>query len=98
MESVNSSSSLCPGQFHIGEFRNTQLSDGAIPGGESILRNIDPQKVEDTLRQADCFPTPVQVNSFLIEHRDRRLLLDTGCGSYMGRRAGGLSAQLESMD
>lgn len=86
-----------PRRIPVGAFHVTTLHDGIIPGGEGALRNIPRDTIEKTLQQAGCFPRPVDVNSFLVETGDRRVLFDTGAGPYMGSRAGGLQAQIAAL-
>lgn len=83
-------------RLRVGDVRVTALSDGSIRGGEGILRNIDLDKAETVLRAANRFPTPINVNAFLIEQGNRRMLIDTGSGPYMGRNAGQLSTTLQT--
>jgi glyoxylase-like metal-dependent hydrolase (beta-lactamase superfamily II) len=100
MKVASSSSDVNPNEgFHqieVGDVVVTALSDGFMKGGDRVVRGIDQPMVEATLRASSRFPANVDVNAFVIAHGDRKLLVDTGSGHYMGRNAGRLANNLEA--
>ncbi|WP_424630382.1 MBL fold metallo-hydrolase [Bradyrhizobium sp. SYSU BS000235] len=85
-----------PYRIQIGDVTVIALSDGYIKGGEGILRNVEPDAAADVLRAANRYPPVVYVNAFVVQTIGRTMLIDTGSGSYMGRRAGTLASSLDA--
>ncbi len=87
---------LAPYRIQIGDITVIALSDGYIKGGESVLRNVDPDAAAAVLRAANRYPPVVHVNAFVVQNAGRTMLIDTGSGPYMGRRAGTLASSLDA--
>lgn len=87
---------LAPYRIQIGDVTVTALSDGHIKGGEGILRNVDADAAAAVLRSANRYPPVVHVNAFVVRNAGRTMLIDTGSGLYMGRRAGALASSLDA--
>lgn len=87
---------LAPYRIQIGDITVTALSDGYIKGGEGVLRNVDADAAAEVLRAANRFPPVVHVNAFVVQNAGRTMLIDTGSGPYMGRRAGTLASSLDA--
>jgi glyoxylase-like metal-dependent hydrolase (beta-lactamase superfamily II) len=100
METANKQATAKPSdsihRITVGDLVVAALSDGVMKGGDRVVRGIDQSLVESTLRAANRFPANVEVNVFLIEHAERKILIDTGSGHYMGRSAGRLDEHLRT--
>jgi glyoxylase-like metal-dependent hydrolase (beta-lactamase superfamily II) len=69
----------------IGYITVTALNDGYFDLPLSYFSGIDAGEGERLLRSASRpVPPRIEVNAFLIEAADKRILVDTGCGSKLG--------------
>lgn len=81
-----------PHTKHFGEFKVTALSDGFFDIPTSLLIGYEPEygvPTKDTMR--------IDINAFLIETADRKLLVDTGCGDKMGPTVNRLLESLKAV-
>ncbi|MEH2513377.1 glyoxylase-like metal-dependent hydrolase (beta-lactamase superfamily II) [Nitrobacteraceae bacterium AZCC 1564] len=85
-----------PYRIQIGDMTVIALSDGYVKGGDGILRNVDSDAAAAVLRAANRYPPVVHVNAFIVQNAGRTMLIDTGSGPYMGRRAGTLASCLDA--
>ncbi len=69
----------------VGSMTVTALSDGYFDLPFGVFQGLDQAEGEALLRSAHR-PSPprIQVNAFLVEEPGRRILVDTGCGAYLG--------------
>ncbi len=79
----------------IGSTIVTALSDGYFGMAFDVFLGLDPAEGEALLRGAHR-PSPprIEVNAFLLEHRGKRILVDTGCGAHLGPTVNMLRANL----
>ncbi len=79
----------------VGSAIVTALSDGYFDLGFAVFRGLDPTEAEALLR-SDHRPSPprIQVNAFLVEQPGKRILVDTGCGAYLGPTVNRLQSNL----
>jgi len=79
----------------IGSTIVTALSDGYFGMAFDVFQGLDPAEGEALLRSAHR-PSPprIEVNAFLLEHRGKRILVDTGCGAHLGPTVNMLGANL----
>jgi len=69
----------------IGEITVTALRDGHFDLPLAYFSGLEAAESEGLLRNASrAVPPRIDVNAFLIEAGDRRILVDTGCGSKLG--------------
>jgi glyoxylase-like metal-dependent hydrolase (beta-lactamase superfamily II) len=78
----------------IGDIAVTALSDGTLERSLELLRSIAIEDCEKLLRDAFRPGVLISVNAFLLRIGDRRVLIETGSGKYLGRSAGHLLANL----
>lgn len=85
-----------PGVYHhrVGDITVTGISDGFLDGNLDVLRNIEKEEARQIL--ADNFRPArrTAVNCFLIHTAGKRVLVETGCGTYMAATGGRLLANL----
>ena len=87
MEEVNAASRQPPAFYRkrIGSRIVTALSDGYFDMPFDVFRTLDPAEGKALLHGAHR-PSPprIQVNAFLLEQPEKRILVDTGCGAHLG--------------
>ncbi len=85
-----------PGIYHhrVGDITVTGISDGFLDGNLDVLRNIEKEEARQIL--ADNFRPArrTAVNCFLIHTAGKRVLVETGCGTYMAATGGRLLTNL----
>lgn len=70
---------------HIGEFTVTVLDDGNMSASLELLMGIDPHEAGKIQQRAGINePGNIHINAYLIEHKGKKILVDTGTG---GRNA-----------
>lgn len=79
-----------PGVYHrkIGDVVVTVISDGYLDGNLDVMRNVDLDKAHQVLKEAFRPARRTSVNTFLIQSKGRRALVDTGSGDFMQKSAG----------
>ncbi|MBW4536335.1 MAG: MBL fold metallo-hydrolase [Pleurocapsa minor HA4230-MV1] len=80
--------------FRLGEFTITALSDGTVPQDlDRVLTNANSTEVDQLLHH-NFLTNPVEtsVNAFLVDTKDRQVLVDTGTGQLFGP---GLAGKLQ---
>jgi glyoxylase-like metal-dependent hydrolase (beta-lactamase superfamily II) len=79
-----------PGVYHrrIGDIVVTAISDGYLDGNLDVMRNVDPDKAQQLLRDAFRPARRTSVNAFLIHSGGRTAIVDTGSGNYLLPTAG----------
>jgi glyoxylase-like metal-dependent hydrolase (beta-lactamase superfamily II) len=89
-----------PGYYRmlLGDFEITALSDGTFDlDTRQMLTNGSPGRVRELLaRSFEGDSLPISVNAYLINTRDRLILVDTGAAALFGPTLGRLSANLEA--
>ena len=87
-----------PGVYHrkIGDIVVTSISDGYLDGNLEVMRNVDPEKAHQILRDAFRPARRTSVNTFLIHSKDRLAIIDTGSGNYLMPTAGFVQRNLAS--
>lgn len=83
-------------RIRVGDVLVTALSDGYVKGGEVILRNVDLDAAKAVLHATHRYPAVVEINTFVVQHSGRTMIVDTGAGGYMGRNAGCLASNLRA--
>lgn len=80
--------------FRLGEFTITALSDGTVPQDlDRVLTNANSTEVDQLLhRNFLTNPVEASVNAFLVDTKDRQVLVDTGTGQLFGP---GLAGKLQ---
>ncbi len=77
--------------FGLGEFTITALSDGTVPQDlDKVLTNANSTEVEQLLDR-DFLTNPVEasINAFVVDTKDKQILVDTGVGQLFGKGLGG---------
>ncbi|MGL5796030.1 MAG: MBL fold metallo-hydrolase, partial [Waterburya sp.] len=80
--------------FRLGDFTITALSDGTVPQDlDQVLTNANLTEVDQLLHH-NFLTNPVEasVNAFLVDTKDRQVLVDTGTGQLFGP---GLAGKLQ---
>jgi glyoxylase-like metal-dependent hydrolase (beta-lactamase superfamily II) len=81
-----------PGLFKwmVGDMEVTAVSDGHATFPLSIVPDADPQEAERLARAAFLPPgdLPMAINTYVIRHGTKTVLVDTGAGGGLGPRAG----------
>lgn len=79
-----------PGVYHrkIGDVVVTVISDGFLDGNLDVMRNVDLDKAHQVLKEAFRPARRTSVNTFLVQSKGRRALVDTGSGDYLQKTAG----------
>ncbi len=73
--------------FKLGEFKITALSDGTVPQDlDKVLTNANSKEVEQLLDR-DFLTNPVEasINAFVVDTKDKQILVDTGVGQLFGK-------------
>lgn len=85
-----------PGVYHrkIGDIVVTAISDGFLDGNLDVLRNVEIDKAHQVLKDSFRPARRGSVNTFLIQSKGRRALMDTGSGNYLQPTAGKVHANL----
>lgn len=80
--------------FRLGELTITALSDGTVPQDlDQVLTNANSTEVDQLLdRNFLTNPIETSVNAFLVDTKDRQVLVDTGTGQLFGP---GLAGKLQ---
>ncbi len=81
----------------VGEFTVTAVSDGVLNSAHDIILGIDQAESERLTGVPYGQPLPLDVNCFLIRHRDRLILSDAGSGHTMGPTLGKLPQNLRAL-
>jgi glyoxylase-like metal-dependent hydrolase (beta-lactamase superfamily II) len=81
----------------VGEFTVTAVSDGVLNSTHDVILGIDKAESERLTGVPYGRPLPLDVNCFLIRHRDRLILCDAGSGHTMGPTLGKLSQSLRAI-
>ena len=89
-----------PGVYHrrIGDIVVTAISDGYLDGSLDVMRNVDPEKAHQILKDAFRPARRTSVNAFVIHSRGRLAIVDTGSGNYLLPTAGFVQRSLASAD
>jgi glyoxylase-like metal-dependent hydrolase (beta-lactamase superfamily II) len=85
-------------RLSLGRFEVTALSDGTIPLPlPKLYTNTTEEYAQSALSAAfQGTPTATSVNAFLVNMRDRLVLIDAGTGTYLGPSLGKLLANLKA--
>jgi len=85
-----------PGVYHrkIGDIVVTVISDGYLDGNLDVMRNVDLEQAHKVLKDAFRPARRTSVNTFLIQSKGKRALVDTGSGDYLQKSAGKVQANL----
>jgi glyoxylase-like metal-dependent hydrolase (beta-lactamase superfamily II) len=81
----------------IGEFTVTAVSDGVLNSSHDVILGIDKAESERLTGVPYGQPLPLDVNCFLIRHRDRLILSDAGSGHTLGPTLGKLPQNLRAI-
>lgn len=96
MATDNTVKAQVPGvySFRLGEFTITALSDGTVPQDlDKVLTDANSTEVDQLLhRNFLTNPVEASVNAFLVDTKDRQVLVDTGTGQLFGS---GLAGKLQ---
>jgi glyoxylase-like metal-dependent hydrolase (beta-lactamase superfamily II) len=83
----------------FGDIVVTALNDGFIMLPVNAVRGIADEDCEALYRAAGRRPPfATSINAYLVQSSDRAVLVDTGCGRFMGPRLGRLPANLRAAD
>lgn len=89
-----------PGYYRmmLGDFEITALSDGTFPlKVDQVIANVAPKELEAALSRSFLGDTVEEsVNAFLIDTGSKRVLIDTGAGTFFGPTVGKLLSNLEA--
>ena len=80
-----------------GEFTVTAVSDGVLNSTHDVILGIDKAESERLTGIPYGQPLPLDVNCFLIRHRDRLILSDAGSGHTIGPTLGKLPQNLRAI-
>jgi glyoxylase-like metal-dependent hydrolase (beta-lactamase superfamily II) len=85
-----------PGVYRrkIGDIVVTVISDGYLDGNLDVMRNVDLDKAHKVLKDAFRPARRTSVNTFLLDSKGRRALVDSGSGNYLQNSAGKVQANL----
>jgi glyoxylase-like metal-dependent hydrolase (beta-lactamase superfamily II) len=81
----------------VGEFTVTAVSDGVLNSNHDVILGIDKAETARLTGIPYGEPLPLDVNCFLIRHRDRLILSDAGAGNAMGPALGKLPQNLRAL-
>jgi glyoxylase-like metal-dependent hydrolase (beta-lactamase superfamily II) len=81
----------------IGDFTVTAVSDGVLYSNHDVVLGLDRAECERLTGIPNGQPLPLDVNCFLIRHRDRLMLSDAGSGHTMGPTLGKLPDNLRAL-
>jgi glyoxylase-like metal-dependent hydrolase (beta-lactamase superfamily II) len=81
----------------VGEFTVTVVSDGVLNSNHDVILGIDKAETARLTGIPYGLPLPLDVNCFLIRHRDRLILSDAGSGHTMGPTLGKLPQNLRAI-
>ena len=79
----------------IGNVKVTVLEDGYLNLPKEVLKNISPELEKTLTDNAESDLVLSNINTFLIEQNDQKLLVDAGCRDIFGPTCGFLPKQLE---
>lgn len=80
-----------------GDFTVTAVSDGVLYSNHDVVLGVDQADSARLTGVAYGQPLPLDVNAFLIRHRDRWMLSDAGSGHTMGPTLGKLPDNLRAL-
>ena len=83
--------------LRVGEMTVTAVSDGILKTALDVVLGVSRETCERLAKCAFDDPIYLHVNSFLIEHAGRKLLVDTGAGNSMQPTLGKLPDNLRAM-
>lgn len=89
--------SVSPSSKTVGDFTVTAVSDGVLNSNHDVILGVDRAESERLTGIAYGQPVPLDVNCFLIRHRDRLILSDAGSGHTMGPTLGKLPQNLRAL-
>jgi glyoxylase-like metal-dependent hydrolase (beta-lactamase superfamily II) len=81
----------------VGAMTVTAVSDGILKTGLDCVVGLPPDECAELAGSAYDAPIYLPVNSFLIEHDGKRLLVDTGAGNTMQPTLGQLTENLRGL-
>lgn len=70
-------------RFNLGDFRITVLSDGGVTFPPATFAANVPEAEANAWFEANHLPPSLSVNVLLVEHGERKILLDTGSGDFV---------------
>ena len=79
----------------IGNVKVTVLEDGYLNLPKEVLKNISPELEKTLTDNAESDLVLSNINTFLVEQNDQKLLVDAGCRDIFGSTCGFLPKQLE---
>ena len=79
----------------IGNVKVTVLEDGYLNLPKEVLKNISPELEKTLTDNAESDLVLSNINTFLVEQNDQKLLVDAGCRDIFGPTCGFLPKQLE---
>ena len=80
----------------IGNVKVTVLEDGYLNLPKEVLKNISPELEKTLTDNAESDLVLSNINTFLVEQNDQKLLVDAGCRDIFGPTCGFLHKQLET--
>ncbi len=80
----------------IGDIVVTAISDGTLTRTHEMMLNVSEEEGRQRLAAAYRTAFVLSINAFLIQSGDRRALVETGSGNYLGPEAGHLLANLSA--
>ena len=80
----------------IGNVKVTVLEDGYLNLPKEVLKNISPELEKTLTDNAESDLVLSNINTFLVEQNDQKLLVDAGCRDIFGPTCGFLTRQLET--
>ena len=83
--------------MQVGDFTVSAVSDGVLNSNHDVIVGIERTESERLTGIAYGQPLPLDVNCFLIRHRDRLLLSDAGSGHSMAATLGKLPQNLRAI-
>jgi len=83
--------------MQVGDFTVSAVSDGVLNSNHDVIVGIERTESERLTGIAYGQPLPLDVNCFLIRHRDRLILSDAGSGHSMAAMLGKLPQNLRAI-
>ena len=80
----------------IGNVKVTVLEDGYLNLPKEVLKNISPELEKNLTDNAESDLVLSNINTFLVEQNDQKLLVDAGCRDIFGPPCGFVHKQLET--